>query len=208
MQVNDIFDIDEKGLPVLKPIARTIRSFANVIKKNNKKHGYQTDINDKELAFIYYYCNKNMFNGYLAKQRFRTIVRRLGLPDNWEADEEVTIAINDLLDDSETSVEKSLRVVQESLLRFVDVLDEIGSRNDARLNELRNIPPSSLDATQEVQRKLILSELEVDLGKLLDYQIKLPKAIDQIEILEAKVKKQVSTDKNVGKKTSNKWEDD
>jgi hypothetical protein len=111
-----------------------------------------------------------------------------------------------LVQDSETVPEKAVRVLKETLYQFIDVLDSIGKRNSEKLNSLSSIKTDTLNPIDEQMRKETLQTLFEDLEKTIKLNTLLPKALDEIEKLEQKVKKQEITDKAVGSKVISKYE--
>jgi hypothetical protein len=206
MTVDELFKLDDKGYPQVTAVAMTLEPLRNILKKNNLLYGYKSHMQSTELAYVYFYCNKDLYVAYNNRQRPLAIKRRLQLPDDWQPSEEVKYAIDMLVQDSETVPEKAVRVLKETLYQFIDVLDSIGKRNSEKLNSLSNIKTDTLNPIDEQMRKETLQTLFEDLEKTIKLNTLLPKALDEIEKLEQKVKKQEITDKAVGSKVISKYE--
>lgn len=210
--IEEYFTLDDEGFPIMKPIIKTIKYFKNIIEADKGSKGDHDGRKKlkatKEIAFIYFYCNKDLLIGYSKRIRIEKCKSLAGLEKNYELTPEVQFAINELIDDLETPTQKSVRVFYQTLLNFVDVMDIVGNRNTAMLDYLKSVTITSLTEDELKLYKSYMSTLEDDLGKTLKYNTDLPKAIEQVQMLEMKLKKEVVDQKNAGKKTSNKWEDE
>jgi hypothetical protein len=208
VNLENLFDVDLKGMIRLKKQARTIASIKALIISNNKLYVNNHDVTEKELVFVHYYLDKNMYGDYPHKLRVSHIRKRLGLPENWKPNTLVQNIIDELTDDFKTVSEKSIVMLSDTLHRFIDVLTAVGQRNEAKLEALNDLDVTSLDDESEGKRITILSQLESDLVKTLKLVTELPKAIKQLDELKEAVKREGKVDKNVGNRKSNRWEDD
>jgi hypothetical protein len=137
----------------------------------------------KEFSFIYfYYDHKSPYYIYPEDERHIRVSRDVGLGEDFEPDAKVVAAIDKYLEFGRTPTIKSLSSIREGLLTSSRLIDSLRERIDAALADpnLEDIDP----VVRSVTRMLEISE-------------KLPKAIDNITVLEEKIKKEESNDARI-----------
>jgi hypothetical protein len=137
----------------------------------------------KELSFIYFFHDhKSPYFIYPEDERRLRVSNDTGLGKDYKPDEKVTAAIAKYLELSKTPTIQSLTSIREGLLTSSRLIDTLRERIESALADplLEDIDP----VVRYVTRMLEISE-------------KLPKAIENITLLEEKVKKEESNDTRI-----------
>lgn len=137
----------------------------------------------KELSFIYFFHDhKSPYFIYPEDERRLRVSNDTGLGKDYKPDEKVTAAIAKYLELSKTPTIQSLTSIREGLLTSSRLIDTLRERIESALADplLEDIDP----VVRSVTRMLEISE-------------KLPKAIENITLLEEKVKKEESNDTRI-----------
>lgn len=88
--VTELITLDDNGLPIFNPIAKTLAPFKQVIvnsRKNGESYIKAQELATKKLAFIFYmvyYNSPYVVNKTDVNERAQEVKRHLHLPDDWD----------------------------------------------------------------------------------------------------------------------------
>ena len=204
----ELFEFVE-GEVRINPEARQFRLIKAIIERDRGSPG-DTQARkklkaQKELSFVFFYCSLNHYKGDLDGVREKKIIRDLEMGD-WRPDALIWETIDWIRTESETPSLKTLRILNESLLTFIDVIDEIRKRTETNLNTLRRADLERLTDEELRVRDKAIKSCSDDLFTILDFTQKVPKAIDTIDATKKKLDLEQKQSRIVGGKTANKWD--
>lgn len=217
MSIDEMFDIGDNELPVLKPIARTLKIFRDIIEEDKGSKGDSDGrkklLAIKQIAYIYFSLSKRYFQNYGEESRERAILRKLGFPDNYEPTYLMKVAYKELKNDTQTITEKVLNTCLSVLHEHNDIYSNISKRNRALLASVESMvlttPDGQVNQTAITTQRTALESLEANALKVARMVNELPKQLEVIKQLELKFVKELNdAKKRNGAVTSNKWEDD
>ena len=137
MNIEELFDVDENQLPILKPVARTLPIFRTIIEEDRGSKGdadgRKKHLAMKKIAYLYFSLSKRHFQNYGSESRDRAILRKLGLPDDFTPTFAMKAAYKELVIESETITERILRTTTNLLHEHNDIFNAISNRNRAIL---------------------------------------------------------------------------
>ena len=202
--VEEYFDATPNGEVVLKAIVKDDATLRPLITKfANDKAALI-----KNLQFVYHYCNKNLYTGLNQDERVRSVLRAIGVPASWRISSVTKAVCNELIQLHKSPSERSLEVLRNVLLDFVETLDVLRESNKANLKKISVFNIEELTDEQAKVYKQLIATVESSFDSVLDYSIKLPKNIMALEDLEKRIKKEVTENKIAGAKTvASKYDD-
>lgn len=201
MRLENIFIADKEGVK-LNPVAYQYESINKFIKYHQK---INTGDLFKELSFLYYFLNKDVFPARHKDERTRLIKLKIGLDKSWSISTQLQTLINELSDDFETPVEKSLTSVYSALIVCTDVTNETLKRMNETLKIVNEL---SVDTKEEKEEKIgYIKNLQNELTGIMKIASDLPKLIETTKKLEDSYKKTVVNDVNLGNKKITVFED-
>ena len=165
---------------VIDPELKLIPEFQALVKRDRtvgKDHA------TKELAYVYFVADhKSPYSIYPEDERAIRVATELKLGDKYVPDAKVLTAIAKYRSLMHTPTVKSLVAIREGLLTSSRLIDTLRKRIESSLDDqdLEDIDP----IVRHVTRMLEISE-------------KLPKAIENIQALEEKVRKDESNDARI-----------
>ena len=217
MNIEELFDIGDNELPVLKPIARTIKIFRDIIEEDRGSKGDNDGRKKlmaiKQIAYIYFNISKRHYQNYSDETRERAILRKLGFPDDYVPTATMKRAYKELKDDTQTITEKVLNTALSVLHEHNDIYFNISKRNRALLASVQDMvlttPDGQVNQTAIQTQKDALESLESNAIKVAKMINQLPQQLEVIRQLELKFVKEINdAKKRNGAITSNKWEDE
>lgn len=208
MNLSEMFTINTKNVVEVNPALLNYDSFKLHYKECIKKNGLKDNIYNKEVAFIYFYCNREYYAGYNDKHRVNVIKERVKLSATWSVGTAMQVCINELLVDTETITFKTVNSIKKQLHNYTILLDVISDKNNVALLTVQSIDADVMDVASMNALKIITDTVEANLSKVFDIVSKLPKALNEIETIEAKLRKESSSDRAIGGRKTNKWEKD
>ena len=182
---------------ILDPEIKIIPAFKLLITrdKDRKKRGAFA-----ELAYVYFMVSyKSPYGIYHPQERSERIKGELNLSEDWRPDNDVKAAMDKYNALQITPAMKSLISIKESLLTSSRVIDALRERIEVAL---------SLTDGEQQEDGMDISDVVKSVGQLISLAESLPKAIDSIESLEDKVKKEQTNDRKIkGGGTTSLFED-
>ena len=137
----------------------------------------------KEFSYIYFFFDhKSPYYIYPEDERRLRVCTDAGLGEDYKPDEKVTAASKKYLELSKTPTIQSLISIREGLLTSSRLIDSLRVRIESALDD------PDLDDLDPVVRSVT---------RMLEISEKLPKAIENITLLEDKVKKEESNDTRI-----------
>lgn len=197
----------EDELPVFNPEARTIKEFKDIIvrDKGNKgdADGRKKAFALKELAYVHFmtYYNSEFITSYPEDIRPEKVRQHLALPEDWKPDAliglacmtykelMVTPSMNSLIEAREAlfGADKLLRIYRK---KFEEVLQQM----DSQITGLE-------DAEQEAMNDNLLAKSDKLYARIMDISKKMPDALETINKLEERVKKEMQAEQKGRGKT-------
>jgi hypothetical protein len=181
-------------------------SFKELLKRSNKVYGNGNAMFEKELAFIFFFCGNEYYSGHPDTYRTNKIKIKVGLDDKWTVHPHVQDCINDIKEDGESIIQKTVRIIKEQLYCFITVMEGISRENSMALELMNNVDTANETSAQRLLREQSLERMEASMSKVFKYITDLPKALDQIESIETRLRKETSNDKNIGQRKTHKYE--
>ena len=183
---------------ILDPEIKIIPEFKLLITrdKDRKKRGAFA-----ELAYVYFMVSyKSPYSIYHKTERSQRIIREVKLPEGWRPDAAIDKAMVKYDDLQMTPAMKSLVSIKESLLTSSKVIDALRERIELSL--------SMVDSEDEEGEGMDIGDVVKSVTQLINLAEKIPTAIDSIESLEDKVKKEQTNDRKIkGGGTTSLFED-
>lgn len=174
-----LFDLVD-DLPVPSAEARTIKEFNRLITRDRGSEGDAQGRKKKkalkELAFVHWYCTfDSRFEQYDdEKARNEAIINAVGLPEDWEPDADVKLAIeryDDMLVTESMHFVKSLRIGLNKIQQFINevTMIQIVTNNDGDDYEKLSYDPKNLQQIiKEAPKTLVaLNEAKKEVEKEL-----------------------------------------
>lgn len=142
---------------------------------------------------------KSPYRQYGEKQRHDKLVEQLGFPKGWnpKKDEQLQTAIESFKSEvlGRVSV-KSLVSLKEGLITSTNVIDVLKDRIDETIRDLNLLEADGDDPLEDAKQTDYLIDRSITyVERLLKLSQAVPKTIDTIADLEAKVRKEESMDK-------------
>lgn len=142
-----------------------------------------------EIAYVYLMYNpKSAFSSYSSEKRHEYIVQELKLPDKWKVDDMLKEFIHLYRNTIETPATKTLVAAKEALNSSTRVINFLRFQVDNIMD--------GLDGNTDVDPDIITGTVK-SINELLKLTDSLPKAIQTIENLEEKVKKEQTEGKRI-----------
>lgn len=200
------FDSDE---------VRAIPEFRELIRRDKGKRGNNQDVDARtklrffsELKYIYFYCHyKSPYSGYPDKERHTISVKDAELEPDWKPDAEVKAAIAKYMEFLDTPSIKILNSLQRGLTLSSNVIDNVCENMQFLLDEIKDSHTSLKGndisdpvAYLQAKKEVILRQVEYTNGLIANLKIlqdlgaKVPKTLENIDILAEKVKKEIEGD--------------
>lgn len=217
MNIEDFFDVGDNELPTLKPIARNLKIFRDIIEEDRGSardtDGRKKLVAMRQIAYIYYSLSKRHFRNYSDETRERALLRKLGFPDDYKPTLLMKVAYASLKDDSLSITEKVLNTVESVLHEHNDIYYNISKRNRALLDSVTNMSLTTSDGqinqTAIIQQKEALDSLEQNAVRVAKMVNQLPQQLETVKELTRKFVQEIQDAKKAGgAKKSNKWEDE
>jgi hypothetical protein len=203
------FDTDDDGLPVLSNEAKNISCLKLlIVRDKNKPESYNGKTirpkrkSVKEIAFIYYYLNKSMFDNYENKERIRVIKDRLTIDWEIEKDELVIKALEELKPDLITIEENVIDASYDALYSITKLFKSITNKNKDIIDML-DINDSDLNSEEIRERDKRIEKAKEEIKWVLDSSNQLKTTFSNIEQLKV-----VKNSKTRQKRKVNRLEED
>lgn len=171
-KIDDWFiEVDE--LPKLTKEARNIKCLRDLIVRDKvpptRDEGKVARVKGRsriEIAFIYFYLNREQFGNYDGEERIAVIKKRVGY--TWPIDEAVWTAIAELEEDLVNIEDKIIDNFEVTLQKYARFLKQINKRNDRALLLLERA--STEDETFEVSIEIdrLMDKSRDDIKWILD----------------------------------------
>ena len=179
---------EENFQVVIETEAKLIPEFKKIIvdDKDRKKRTAH-----KYLSFIYFMCDyRSPYSIYPEKERTKRLLKDLHIDDKSSISQFILDGMDKYNELQRTPAITNLKAIKEGLLTSAKVIDA--------LNEQISISLELVDGDEDRDVGSIMK----DVTKLLQVSSEIPKAIDTINSLEEKVKKEIDSKAKVrGKKT-------
>ena len=194
MHIDQYFTIAPDGKLVLKAIVKNDALLQPIMRKNRNNDGALV----KDLQFMYHFCNKELYAGMNLEERVRAIKRAIGLDSTWNPSVELQKVCNEFIDLHQSESERSLSLLKGVLIDFVETLSVLKDENKANREKIAAYKLTELTKEQAEVYKTIIALMEDSTKTVIDYASKIPKAILTLSQLEKEIKKEISTNKQVG----------
>jgi len=179
---------------VIDPEAKIIPEFKKIITsdKDRKKRNAH-----KQLSYIYFMCDyRSPYSIYPEEERKQRLIKDLQFDEESPITNLVQMGMDKYNELQRTPTITSLKAIKEGLLTSGRVI-----------NALRSQIENSLDLVDGEEDKNV-GDIMKDVTKLLEVSEKIPKAIDTINALEEKVKKEQANESKIrGGGTKGMFED-
>jgi hypothetical protein len=192
---------EENHKIIISPECKLIPEFKALIARDKDK---EKRVSFQEMSFVYFVTDyKSPYCIYPKEERVARVKRELGLDADWKPDNLVNAACEKYNELQRTPSISSLVAIRESLLTSTRVIETLRSRIDESLTNYQDPPEDGEQNSLED-----ITEIVTAVSSLLVLADKLPKAINTIEDLEEKVKKEQSNEKKIrGGGNINQFED-
>lgn len=179
---------------VINPEAKLIPEFKKIItndKDRKKRNAY------KHLSYIYFMCDyRSPYSIYPEKERTKRLLKDLHIDDKSSISQFILDGMDKYNELQRTPAITNLKAIKEGLLTSAKVIDA--------LNEQISISLELVDGDEDRDVGSIMK----DVTKLLQVSSEIPKAIDTINSLEEKVKKEQANEAQIrGGGTKGMFED-
>lgn len=170
---------------------KLIPEFAALISRDKDKDKRNSF---RELCYIFYVVDyKSPYSIYPSDERKQRVKREVGFDSDWTPDKQVQKAIEKYDEFQRTPSISSLIAIRESLMTSTKVIETLRGRIDDRLAAY-NTPPGEDSESDDLED---INAIVASVSSLLVLADKLPKAINTLEDLEEKVKKEQSNEKKI-----------
>lgn len=198
------------GLPTFSPMAKLIKSFSDIIKRDKggkikgDHEGRKKLMSTLELAYIWYVTDRKspIRRNYPENEWEYKAKEKLGMPEEWKPDKLVEEACLDWFEITATQTSKVLEELRSSLFSSQRIIGLLRKRLDKRMDSMALIEELSgthVTTDDDTGVDPIKEALE-DVKKLIELSNKIPETISVIEKLEEKVAKETSDGKGKGGK--------
>ncbi len=205
--IEELFDVNQRELPLLRPIARNIKSLRLIIEED-RVQGKPNAM--KYLAYIYYMTSKLHFMDYHIDSREGKIRDIIGLEPDWKPSASVRLALEEFTDIEKSTTERMLMALKKVQWQFIGVFERLSSRVDSQLERANQLDENGVitDPIILSQQKIVLTELEEMFGKVSKMTVELARQLEEVKKYEMAYVKEAKSDKMLKATTANKWEDE
>lgn len=181
-----LFELDG-DIPYLSKEARNIKCFLTIINRDKGKQKLISGVNKliketarKEIAFIYFYVNREEYANYEDSERIAIIKKRLGI--DFELDDEVWKAVNELKQDAVTREEKLIENYYDTLDNYTILLKELNAKTK-KVITLLNVDDAKLKPEERIERDTLLENCRSDFKWCMDASNQLKVTFKNLEEL-------------------------
>lgn len=183
--------IEENHQVIITPESKLIPQYADLISRDKTK---DKKASFREMSYVYFTTDyRSPYYIYPRDERSQRVKKELGFDMDWSPDKLVEAAISKYDELQCTPSISTLIAIRESLMTSTKVIEALRTRVEDRL-QIFNSPPVDGVETNDLEEITNIVSAVTSLLKLADA---LPKAINMMQDLEDKVKKEQSDTRKI-----------